>query len=73
MHQQVSFAKKIAEVFKLDGSLIKPVTSDVFKQVAERPKQCCLDVSKAERELGVKFLTVEEGLIEMKKQLKTQY
>lgn len=63
-----NFAKKIAEVFELDGSLIKPVTSDVFKQVAERPKRCCLDVSRAERELEVTFLTVEEGLKKMKEQ-----
>ncbi|KPV62352.1 MAG: dTDP-4-dehydrorhamnose reductase [Candidatus Bathyarchaeota archaeon BA2] len=61
-----NFAKKIAEIFDLNGGLIKPVTSDVFKQVAERPKRCCLDVSKAERELEVKFLTVEEGLMKMK-------
>jgi dTDP-4-dehydrorhamnose reductase len=66
------FAKKIAEIFELDESLIKPVTSDVFKQVAERPKRCCLDVSKAERELEVKFLTVEEGLTKMKKQTGSQ-
>jgi len=66
-----TFAKKIAEVFELDGRLIKPVTSDVFKQVAERPKRCCLDVSKAEREFGVKFLTVEEGLRKMKGKMKS--
>lgn len=64
------FAKKIAEIFELDESLIKPVTSDLFKQVAERPKRCCLDVTKAERELGVRFLTVEEGLMKMKEQMK---
>jgi len=63
------FAKKIAEIFELDGSLIKPVTSDVFKQIAERPKKCCLDVSKAERELKVRFLTAEEGLTKMKEQM----
>ena len=63
-----NFTKKIAEVFELSGSLIRPVTSDVFKQVAERPKRCCLDVSKAERELAVTFLTVEEGLKKMKEQ-----
>ncbi|MGQ9460508.1 MAG: dTDP-4-dehydrorhamnose reductase [Candidatus Bathyarchaeaceae archaeon] len=66
------FAKKIAEIFDLNGDLIKPVTSDAFKQVAERPKRCCLDVSKAERELKVKFLTVEEGLIKMKKKMEHQ-
>jgi len=64
------FAKKIAEVFELDESLIKPVTSDMFKQVAERPKRCCLDATKVERELGVRFLTVEEGLMKMKEQMK---
>ena len=63
-----TFAKKIAEIFELDGSLVKPVTSDMFKQAAERPKRCCLDVSKAERELKVKFLTAEEGLRKMKEQ-----
>jgi len=62
------FAKKIAEVFELNGSLVKPVTSDVFKQVAERPKRCCLGVSKAERELGVRFLSVKEGLMRMREQ-----
>ena len=63
------FAKKIAEIFELDEGLIKPVTSDLFKQVAGRPKRCCLDVTKAERELGVRFLTVEEGLMKMKEQM----
>ena len=63
------FAKKIAEVFELEADLIEPVTSNVFKQIAERPKMCCLDVSKAERELKVKFLTVEEGLTKMKTQM----
>jgi len=67
-----SFAKKIAEIFKLDDSLIKPVTSDLFRQVAERPKLCCLDISKAERELRIIFLTVEEGLMKMKEQMKNR-
>lgn len=64
------FAKKIAEVFELDGSLVNPVTSELFEQVAERPKRCCLGVTKAERELGVRFLTVEEGLMKMREQMK---
>lgn len=62
------FAKKIAQIFEMDTDLIHPVTSDMFKQIAERPKMCCLDVSKAERELEVQFLTVEEGLAKMKAQ-----
>jgi len=63
------FAKKISEVFEFDGGLLKPVTSDLFKQIAERPKRCCLDVSKAERDLGGKFLTVEEGLKRMREKM----
>ena len=62
------FTLKIAEVFGLDKSLIKPVTSEIFKQVAKRPKKCCLDVSKAEKDFGIRFLTVEEGLKLMKNQ-----
>lgn len=62
------FAKKVAEIFRFDERLIKPITSDELKQVAERPKRCCLDVSKVERELGIKFLTIEEGLKRMKEQ-----
>lgn len=56
------FTLKIAETFDLNKDLIKSVTSDVFKQVAERPKRCCLNVSKAEETFNVKFLRVEEGL-----------
>jgi len=62
------FALRIAETFGLDKNLIEPVTSDVFKQIAKRPKRCCLDVSKAEKTFGVKFLNVEEGLSLMKSQ-----
>ncbi len=62
------FTKKIAKIFELDERLIKPVTTDMFKQVAKRPMRCCLDVSKAERDLKIKFLTPEEGLKKMKKQ-----
>jgi dTDP-4-dehydrorhamnose reductase len=62
------FTKKIATVFGLDASLIKPVTSDLFRQVAERPMKSCLDVTKAERELGIAFLTAEDGLKRMQRQ-----
>jgi len=62
------FALKIAETFGIDKKLIKPVTSYVFKQIAERPKKCCLDISKVERNFRIKFLTVEQGLSEMKGQ-----
>jgi dTDP-4-dehydrorhamnose reductase len=64
------FTLEIAKTFGFSNALIKPATSDVFKQVAERPKQCCLNVSKAEQTFGKKFLSVEEGLTLMKFQSK---
>jgi dTDP-4-dehydrorhamnose reductase len=64
-------SKKIAEVFGFDLNLIKPVTSDAFKQAAVRPKKCCLNVTKAEKDLAVKLLTIEEGLNLMKKQMES--
>lgn len=60
------FAKKIAEIFELDKKLIKPVISDKIKQIAERPKDTSLDISKAKKELNMDFLGVEEGLKKMK-------
>jgi dTDP-4-dehydrorhamnose reductase len=64
------FTLEIAEAFGFSSSLIKPATSDVFKQVAERPKRCCLNTNKAEQAFGKKFLGVEEGLALMKCQSK---
>lgn len=63
-----NFTLKIAETFHLDKDSIRPVTSDVFKQVAERPKRCCLNVTKAEDTFKMRFLKVEEGLSVMKSQ-----
>jgi dTDP-4-dehydrorhamnose reductase len=62
------FTLKIAEIFDFNSALIKPVTSDMFKQMAERPLRCCLDVSKTEKAFDAKFLTAEEGLSMMKSQ-----
>jgi len=62
------FTLKIAEVFGINKSLISPTTSDKFKQVAKRPKRCCLNVSKLESQLNFKFLNIEEALKRMKRQ-----
>ena len=60
------FAMKIADVFGYSSGLVEPVLSTDFKQLAERPKNSCLDVNKAEKTLGIRFLTVEEGVRKMK-------
>ena len=57
---------KIADAFGFDKNLVKPAGPGELKQPARRPERSCLDVSKASKELGMKFLSVEEGLKEMK-------
>ncbi len=62
------FTLKIADIFNIDKGLITPVTSEMFNQAAKRPMRCCLDVSKAQRLLKVKPLSIEESLLKMKEQ-----
>jgi dTDP-4-dehydrorhamnose reductase len=62
------FAVKAAEIFRYPTSLVEPVSSTDFKQIAKRPKNSCLSVEKAERALGMSFMTADEGLREMKSQ-----
>ena len=60
------FALKVAEVFGLDASLVKRVSSDRFPGIAARPPNTTLSTRRMERELGVKPRTVEDGLRAMK-------
>lgn len=62
------FAVKAARIFGYPTSLVEPVASTEFKQTAERPRNSCLSVKKAERTLGMSFMTADEGLQEMKSQ-----
>lgn len=64
------FTLKIAGAFGFDNTLIKPVTSEAFKQAAQRPMRCCLDVSRTEQTFNVKLLDAESGLAVMKTQAK---
>jgi len=65
-----SFAKKVAEVFKLDQSLITPITTAELKQAAPRPLQSGFIIDKARSELGIEMSNVEEGLKKFKRQYK---
>jgi len=60
------FALKIAEVFGLDASLLKPVESSFFDGIAPRPKNTSFVTTRMERELGIAPLSLEEGLKAMK-------
>ena len=62
------FAMKLTQVFGYPTKLVQPVFTNEFPQQAERPKNCCLRVEKAEKALGMRFLTAEEGIREMKRQ-----
>jgi len=56
------FALKIAEIFKLDKNLIKPVTQNEKPQKAPRPNSTCLDSSKLEKLIDLNFCDITSGL-----------
>jgi dTDP-4-dehydrorhamnose reductase len=60
------FALLTADVFELDGSLITPVPDSYFPELAPRPRDTSFSTKKMERELGVKPMSVREGLLHMK-------
>lgn len=61
--------KKVAEIFNLEEGFIKTCTSDDSDWLAKRPKRCCLKMDKMEKRLGIKSMSIEEGLVEMKAQI----
>jgi len=62
------FGKKICKVFELNEQYIKPINSDDSEWVAERPKRCCMDISKTVSELDVEINDIETNLNIMKTQ-----
>ena len=60
------FALKLASVFGLDKNLIVPVESSYFPEIAPRPRNTSFVTERMSRELGLKPLTVEQGLKLMK-------
>jgi dTDP-4-dehydrorhamnose reductase len=54
------FSIKIARAFRLDESLVNPISSDQLKWMARRPMDSSLDTTKVYR--FTKPLNVEEGL-----------
>ena len=63
------FAIKVAEIFNLDKSLIKPITSPELRQAAIRPRKLELSTKKLQRILNVVPFGIDEGLRELKKQM----
>jgi len=66
------FARKIADTFSLDSSLIKPIMMNELKAwIAKRPKDSSLNTAKAHHEFRTKPLSINEGLGKLKEELKT--
>ncbi len=63
---KLDFAKKIAQIFGENESLIESISIDDFKLRAKRPKNLSLNVNKARKILKTRLLNVEEGLKEFK-------
>lgn len=63
-------ALKAAKLFKLDNSLISSVSSDFFRSIAKRPKNTTFNTQKMKKVLGIKPVSVEEGLRLMKQESK---
>ena len=57
---------KVAKTFDLDVSLLRRVDSSHFPNIAARPKDTSFVTTKMERVLGVKPMTLDEGLDSMK-------
>jgi dTDP-4-dehydrorhamnose reductase len=68
-HTPFEIANLVAEVFKLDKSLIDAVKlEDIFAGKAKRPRRLVVENDKISK-LGMKMRTLEEGLQEVKQQL----
>ena len=59
-------AYRVADYFKLDRSLIIPVTTEEMNEATPRPRFSGLSIEKAKRELGYTPHTLEEGMAEMR-------
>ncbi len=62
------FALKTAEVFSLDKSRVNPGKMSEIKLKAKRPKNSSLNPTKIQKALNIIIPTVEENLLQMKKE-----
>ena len=66
----IELVERVADFWKLDKSLIKPISSGSLNQVARRPKRTGFILDKAFRELQYNPRSFEEGLAIVDAQLK---
>lgn len=65
----VELVEKVADFWKLDKTLIRPISSDSLNQTAKRPKRTGFTLYKSIRDLGYNPHSFEEGLELMSRQL----
>lgn len=65
-----TFALKIAEIFKLDKSLITAIKTTDLKQQAPRPLKSGFILDKLKKELGLEMPGIEQSLKTLKKQFR---
>ncbi len=64
------FAVRVAEYFKLDATLIKPISTDQLKQSAPRPLRSGFILEKMKNRLEMETMNISDSLKILKKQLK---
>lgn len=68
-HSIIDFVYMVADFYKLDKSLINPVSTETLNQPAKRPPKTGFDISKARNQLGYNPRTFIEGMIVLDNQL----
>jgi len=58
--------RKVADIFNLDKNFVHPVQEGYFKELVKRPKDTSFRTEKMEKKLGLKPLSLDEGLRLMK-------
>ena len=69
---RMDFALAIAKKFNFDRNLIEPVSVKSSNLIAERPRNSSLNKIKAEKDLDIKFRSIEEGINEVYKKYKIE-
>ncbi|OGD54858.1 dTDP-4-dehydrorhamnose reductase [Candidatus Bathyarchaeota archaeon RBG_13_38_9] len=63
------FAEKLADTFNLNKTLIKKVKLDDMNWKARRPKDTSLDISKAQKDLKMKPIKLDDALESLKEEI----
>lgn len=67
-----SFAKRIAEFFELDRSLLSPAKTSDFPSKAKRPMDCRTDPARLQLHLGFPFPHLEQNFMSIQEEMKKE-